>query len=64
MKSGFKMRQEDFPFARIDLYNINGQIIFGEITFYPWGGYVTYIPDSFDYDLGAPLDVSTFYKKS
>lgn len=49
---------EDFPFARIDLYNIKGEIIFGEITFYPWGGYVTYIPDSFDYDLGAPMDLS------
>ena len=54
---------EDFPFARIDLYNIKGQIIFGEITFYPWGGYVTYIPDSFDYDLGAPFDVTSFVKK-
>jgi len=49
---------EDFPFARVDLYNIKGDIIFGEITFYPWGGYVTYIPDSFDYDLGAPMDLS------
>ena len=43
---------EDFPFARIDLYNIQGNIIFGEITFYPWSGYVQYKPDSFDYELG------------
>ena len=43
---------EDFPFARVDLYNIQGQILFGEITFYPWSGYVQYSPDSFDYELG------------
>lgn len=52
----------DFPFARIDMYNIKGEIIFGEITFYPWGGYVKYIPDSFDYELGAPMDVNLFKK--
>lgn len=26
-----------FPHCRVDLYNINGKIIFGEITFYPGG---------------------------
>lgn len=41
-----------FPFARVDLYNIQGEIIFGEITFYPWSGYARYTPDSFDYELG------------
>ena len=41
-----------FPFARIDWYNIKGKIIFGEITFYPWSGYVKYTPDSFDFELG------------
>lgn len=40
-----------FPFARIDLYNIKGDIIFGEITFYPWSGYIKFSPDSFDYTL-------------
>lgn len=42
----------DFPFARVDFYNIRGKIIFGEITFYPWSGYVKYTPDSFDFELG------------
>jgi len=54
----------DFPFVRVDLYNIKGEIYFGELTFYPWGGYVTYIPDSFDYDLGAPMDISSFMGKN
>lgn len=44
---------EDFPYARVDLYNINGQIVFGEITFYPWSGYVRFTPDEFDKQLGS-----------
>lgn len=44
---------EDFPFARIDLYNVDGTIVFGEITFYPWSGYVKFTPTIFDMQLGA-----------
>lgn len=42
-----------FLFARVDLYNVEGSVFFGEITFYPWGGYVQYSPDSFDFELGV-----------
>lgn len=52
MKQVAEKLSEDFPFARIDFYNIKGKIYFGEITFYPWSGYVQYTPDSFDYELG------------
>ena len=43
----------DFPYARVDLYNIKGRIVFGEITFYPWSGYVKFHPDEFDFTLGS-----------
>lgn len=43
---------EDFPFVRVDLYDIEGKIYFGEHTFYPWSGYVQFNPDSFDFELG------------
>ena len=43
---------EDFPYARIDLYNVEGKVYFGEITFYPWSGYVRFHPDDFDFVLG------------
>lgn len=43
---------EDFPFARIDLYSILNKIYFGEITFYPWSGYMEFEPDDFDFELG------------
>jgi hypothetical protein len=52
IKIGEKL-SKDFPYARIDLYNIDNKTIkFGEITFYPWSGYVKFTPDSFDYELG------------
>lgn len=44
---------EDFPFVRVDLYNIEGKIYFGELTFYPWTGYVKFEPDEFDFELGS-----------
>lgn len=49
---------EDFPFARIDLYNISGKIIFGEITFYPASGYSIMKPDTLDFDLGNLFNIN------
>ncbi len=48
-----RILSDDFPFARIDLYSLEGKAVFGEITFYPWSGYMEYEPDSFDFELGA-----------
>ena len=47
-----KLLSADFPFVRVDLYNINGRIYFGELTFYPASGYGSFKPDSFDFELG------------
>ena len=43
---------KDFPYARIDLYDVGGKVVFGEITFYPWSGYVKFTPPEFDIQLG------------
>ena len=48
-----KVLSEDFPFVRVDLYNLEGKIYFGELTFYPWAGYVQFTPDNFDLELGS-----------
>ena len=29
---------EGFPFVRVDLYNSDGKVVFGELTFSPAGG--------------------------
>jgi hypothetical protein len=40
-------------FVRIDFYDINGKIYFGEMTFYPAAGYEEFTPDEWDYTLGS-----------
>jgi hypothetical protein len=50
-----KVAQElskDFPFVRVDLYSVGGKVYFGELTYYPWSGYVQFTPDEFDFELG------------
>jgi len=47
-----KTLSEDFPHVRVDLYNIDGKVYFGELTFYDTSGYETFDPDEFDYMLG------------
>lgn len=42
----------DFPHVRVDFYNIDGKIYFGELTFYDGSGYFHYDPDSFDFEMG------------
>jgi hypothetical protein len=42
-----------FDFMRVDLYNIDGEIFFGELTPYPASGIERFDPASFDDELGA-----------
>ena len=49
-------------FVRIDLYVINGQIYFGEYTFYPGGGFESFEPVSWDYTLGSWIDLNRINK--
>lgn len=43
------------PFLRVDLYQINGYVYFGELTFYPASGFGFFNPDEWDYKLGDLL---------
>lgn len=43
------------PFVRIDLYNVNGRIYFGEITFFPSSGIGCIRPKEWDLKLGQML---------
>jgi hypothetical protein len=52
-----KTLSSGFPFVRVDLYYIKGRVYFGEMTFYPWSGYVRFTPDTFDYELGKQFCV-------
>ena len=42
-------------FLRVDFYNINGLIYFGELTFYPASGMGTFTDENIDLQLGSYL---------
>ena len=48
-----------FPFCRVDLYNIDGKIYFGEITFYHGGGCNDIQPQEWDYKIGGWIDINS-----
>lgn len=43
----------EIPFVRVDFYEIDGQIFFGEMTFYPGCGCKAFQPESWDGELGS-----------
>lgn len=46
---------QGIPHVRVDLYNINGKIYFGELTFFHWSGMVPFEPVEWDYKFGEWL---------
>lgn len=49
---------EDFPCVRVDLYNVNGKIYFGELTFTSYGGLMDFYTDDFQKMAGDLIDLS------
>lgn len=46
------------PHVRVDFYEIDGQVYFGELTFYHWSGLVPFIPEEWDYRFGKWLELN------
>ena len=51
-----------FPEVRVDLYNINGKIYFGELTFTSLGGIMNYFTQECLYEMGKLVDLSNVRK--
>ena len=51
-----------FAFIRVDLYNVQGQIYFGEMTFYPASGLGRFTPEEWDYKMGEWLELPSKIK--
>lgn len=49
---------KNFPFVRVDFYEINGQIYFGELTFHPGSGFEEFSPEIYDEILGSWIDLT------
>lgn len=43
---------KDIPFVRVDFYEVDGKIYFGEMTFYPGCGFEAFQPEQWDKTLG------------
>jgi hypothetical protein len=48
---------KEIPFVRVDFYEVNGKVYFGELTFYPGSGWEEFTPLEWDYKLGEWLEV-------
>ena len=46
---------DPFEFVRVDLYNVDGKIIFSELTFHSGGGLIPFRPREYDRKFGKML---------
>ena len=47
----------DFPFVRVDFYEVEGQIILSELTFTPGGALINFYPEKYDGVFGEKLNI-------
>ena len=52
MKSLSARLAADIPFVRIDFFEVEKRIYFGEFTFYDWAGLQPFVDDEWDKRLG------------
>lgn len=53
MKQLAEKLSKNIPHVRIDLYDVNGKILFGEMTFFHWSGMIPFEPQEWDYKFGS-----------
>jgi len=46
-----------FPFVRVDLYEVRGRVLFGELTFYPGNGTDPFNPGEWDRIFGDMISL-------
>lgn len=52
-----KKLSKNIPFIRVDWYEINKKLYFGELTFYPGSGFEEFTPSEWDRKLGDMLEL-------
>ncbi len=52
-----KILSKDIPFLRVDWYEVNGKLYFGELTFYSNSGYEKFDPESYNLKMGKLIDL-------
>lgn len=64
MKEVAQKLSAGFPHVRVDLYLINGNVYFGELTFFHDAGLVPVKPMEWEYKLGEMIDLNKVNKES
>jgi len=52
MKELARELSQGIPHVRVDFYDVNGKIFFGEMTFFHWSGMKPFVPIEWDYKFG------------
>ena len=50
-----KILSNGIPHVRVDWYEINGKLYFGELTFYTCSGFIPFENEKWDYEIGEML---------
>lgn len=58
MKRLASIISHEMPFARIDFYELNHRLIFGEVTFYPNAGFEEFYPIDWNQHFGSWIDLN------
>lgn len=56
-----KILSDGFIHVRVDFYEVNGNVYFGELTFYHHSGFMPFKPEKWDYILGEWLVLPDLY---
>lgn len=57
MKEIARKLSKGMPHVRVDLYDVNGHIYFGELTFFHWSGMKPFVPEEWDYKFGSWINL-------
>lgn len=55
MKEAAAVLSKGIPFLRVDFYEVNGNMYFGELTFYPASGFGLFSPEKWNIAIGEKL---------
>lgn len=57
MKSLAEKLSQNIPHVRVDFYNVDGKIYFGELTFFDSSGFAQFNPEEWDYIFGSWINL-------
>ena len=52
-----KILSKNLIHVRVDFYEVNGKIYFGELTFYHFSGFQPFVPNEWDYKFGELINL-------